>query len=68
MAGAELRAGSEREILQRTLDRQRDAVLWKLEGVADDDLRRPLTPTGTNLLGLVQHLASVEYGCGSSVA
>ena len=26
------------------------------------DIRRPLTPTGTNLLGLVKHLASVELG------
>lgn len=26
------------------------------------DLRRPLVPSGTNLLGLVKHLAGVEYG------
>lgn len=35
-----------------------DAGLWKLEGLAEYDARRP-TPTGTNLLGLVIHLASV---------
>jgi hypothetical protein len=40
----------------------REAVLWKLEGLADYDVRRPLTPTGTNLLGLVKHLAGVELG------
>lgn len=36
--------------------------MWKLDGLSDYDLRRPLTPTGTNLLGLVKHLASVELG------
>ena len=40
----------------------RDAVAWKLDGLDDYDLRRPLTPTGTNLLGLVKHLASIELG------
>jgi uncharacterized damage-inducible protein DinB len=40
----------------------REAVLWKLEGLSEYDVRRPLTPTGTNLLGLVKHLASVELG------
>jgi len=40
----------------------REAVLWKLEGLSDYDVRRPITPTGTNLLGLVKHLASVELG------
>lgn len=54
--------GSEKESLQASLDRHRDAVLWKVEGVSDEDLRRPLTPSGTNLIGLVKHLAAVEYG------
>ena len=54
--------GSEKESLQIALDRHRDVVLWKLEGLDDEQLRRPMTPTGTNLLGLVKHLASVEYG------
>jgi len=49
-------------ILQRYLGRSREAVLWKLEGLSDHDLRRPLTPTGTNLLGVVKHLAGVEAG------
>jgi uncharacterized damage-inducible protein DinB len=40
----------------------REAVLWKLDGLSDHDVRRPLTPTGTNLLGLVKHLASVDAG------
>ena len=40
----------------------REALLWKLEGLSEYDIRRPLTPTGTNLLGLVKHVASVELG------
>ncbi|MFC5185696.1 DinB family protein [Actinomadura harenae] len=38
----------------------REALLWKLEGLSEYDLRRPMTPTGTNLLGLVKHLAGTE--------
>ncbi|MCC3763257.1 DinB family protein [Glycomyces sp. TRM65418] len=48
--------------LHRYLQAGRDAVLWKLEGLGEYDVRRPLTPTGTNLLGLVKHLASNEAG------
>jgi uncharacterized damage-inducible protein DinB len=48
--------------LQRYLQRGRDAMLWKLEGLEEYDARRPMTPTGTNLLGLVKHLAYVELG------
>jgi uncharacterized damage-inducible protein DinB len=40
----------------------REAMLWKLEGLSEYDVRRPLTPTGTNLLGLVKHLTIVEAG------
>jgi len=36
-------------------------MVWKLEGLAEYDARRPLTPTGTNLLGLVKHLAVWEF-------
>ncbi len=38
------------------LDRHRDVVLWKLEGLSDEQLRRPLVPSGTTVLGLVKHL------------
>ncbi|MFF3489832.1 DinB family protein [Streptomyces sp. NPDC002795] len=44
------------------LQEARDALLWKLDGLSDYDVRRPLTPTGTNLLGLLKHLAAVELG------
>jgi uncharacterized damage-inducible protein DinB len=40
----------------------RETVLWKLEGLSEYDARRPLTPTGTNPLGVVKHLAIVESG------
>jgi hypothetical protein len=39
----------------------RQALVWKLEGLSDYDVRRPLTATGTNLLGLVKHLATWEH-------
>jgi uncharacterized damage-inducible protein DinB len=48
--------------LHRYLQIGRDAVLWKLDGLSEYDVRRPMTPTGTNLLGLVKHLATMEYG------
>ncbi|MFC1414274.1 DinB family protein [Streptacidiphilus sp. N1-12] len=54
--------GSEKEILYSALDRHRDVVRWKLEGLDDGQLRRPMTPSGTSMLGLLKHLAAVEYG------
>ena len=55
MTGADAKAD-----LHRYLQAAREALLWKLDGLAEYDIRRPLTPTGTNLLGLVKHLAGVE--------
>lgn len=40
----------------------RAVMLATLDGLSEYDMRRPLTPTGTNLLGLVKHLAGEEYG------
>jgi uncharacterized damage-inducible protein DinB len=54
--------GGEKESLHASLNRHRDAVVWKLDGLDDEALRRDMTPSGTNLLGLVKHLAAVEYG------
>lgn len=51
-----------KDVLHRYLDMARDALVWKLEGLSEYDIRRPMTPTGTNLLGTIKHLASVEYG------
>jgi len=52
----------DKEILHRYLRLRRAELLAKLDGLDDYDVRRPLTPTGTNLLGLVKHVASVEVG------
>jgi Protein of unknown function (DUF664) len=48
--------------LQRYLQVARDVMLWKLDGLSEYAIRRPLTPTATNLLGLIKHLAGVELG------
>ena len=50
----------ERDTLARYLDRYRDVVRWKLQGVSEEDARRPMVPSGTSLLGVTQHLAYVE--------
>src|SRR4029450_332458 len=49
-----------KRILQRYLDKHRKALLSKLDGVSERDVRWPMTQTGTNLLGLVKHVASNE--------
>ncbi|MFF5391962.1 DinB family protein [Streptomyces sp. NPDC013012] len=46
--------------LHERLRRDRKVLLWKLDGLSEYDVRRPLTVTGTNLLGLVKHVAGVE--------
>jgi uncharacterized damage-inducible protein DinB len=48
--------------LHAYLDEARSALVWKLDGLSEYDIRRPLTPTGTNLLGLIKHLAAMELG------
>jgi uncharacterized damage-inducible protein DinB len=48
--------------LHRYLQDARDSLLWKLEGLSEYDVRRPLVPSGTNLLGLVKHVTAVEIG------
>lgn len=57
MSGSDLKAD-----LHRYLQSARAALLWKLEDLSEYDVRRPMTPTGTNLLGLLKHVASVEVG------
>lgn len=51
-----------KDVLQNYLQIGREALLWKLDGVSEYDARRPLTITGSNLLGIVKHVASVEAG------
>jgi hypothetical protein len=47
--------------LHGKLQASRATLLSKLDGLSEYDRRRPMTPTGTNLLGLVKHLAGLEY-------
>jgi hypothetical protein len=60
-----LTTGDEKALLHAHLQLHRDALLWKLEGIDETELRRPMTGTGTSLLGLVKHLTGVEgaYFC-----
>ncbi|ROS31307.1 DinB family protein [Cellulomonas sp. PhB150] len=48
--------------LHRYLRTARNDLLGKIDGLSEYDARRPLTPTGTNVLGLVKHVASVQLG------
>lgn len=53
--------GTEKELLLAFLNQQREVILWKLEGLTDDQLRqRPLPPSSLYLLGLLKHIAGVE--------
>ncbi|MEO9329562.1 DinB family protein [Gordonia aurantiaca] len=53
---------SAKQTLHRYLSEAREALRWKLDGLSEYDVRRPLTPHGTNLLGLVKHLSGCEIG------
>jgi Protein of unknown function (DUF664) len=48
--------------LHRYLQQARDGLVSKLDDLDEFDIRRPMTPSGTNLLGLVKHLTGVELG------
>ena len=49
-----------KEYLHAELRDVRDVMVWKLDALSEYDVRRPLTPTGTNLLGLIRHLSNSE--------
>jgi uncharacterized damage-inducible protein DinB len=51
---------SERDVLLRYLAKHRRLVVAALDGLTDEQVRRPMVPSGTNLLGLVHHLTGVE--------
>ncbi len=53
-------AASEHEMLDAFLEYCQDTILIKIDGVSDADLRRPMVPSGTSLLGIVKHLAYVH--------
>jgi uncharacterized damage-inducible protein DinB len=52
----------EKTTLHRYLQAARDALVWKLDGLSEHEARRPRTPTGNNLLGLLKHCLNVEAG------
>ena len=49
-----------KEYLHGDLRWIREVLVWKLDGLSEYNIRRPLTSTGTNLLGLVKHSATWE--------
>lgn len=49
-----------KETLHSYLRGARETLVWKLDGLGEYDIRRPLTPTGTNLLGLLKHQAGTH--------
>ena len=57
-----LATGAEKELLRTHLRLAQQALLWKVEGLSESELRRPMTRTGTNLIGIVKHLTGVTYG------
>src|SRR3712207_3574418 len=50
-------AVDEKTLLLATLDGVRQHILGILDGLSEDDLRRPVLPSGWSCLGLVHHLA-----------
>lgn len=55
--------GSEREVLGGFLDRQREIVRYKVEGLREEDARRSLVRSPlTTCAGIVRHLTYVERG------
>jgi hypothetical protein len=58
--GAGVTTPDVKDDLHTYLQGAREALVWKLDGLGEYDIRRPLTPSGTNLLGLVKHNAAME--------
>lgn len=56
-----------KEYLHSDLRDVREVLVWKLDGLSEYDVRRPLTGSGTSLLGLVKHLTNIEYRYFGSV-
>lgn len=54
--------GGERESLLAAIERHRDAIRWKLDGLDDEQLRASHLRSGLTPIGLVKHVAAVEYG------
>jgi hypothetical protein len=50
-----------KDILLDKLRQAREGLLAALDGLDEYDVRRPLTPSGTNLLGMVKHMVGNEH-------
>lgn len=65
-SGARLRgmadSADHKAALHRYLQAARDALVWKLDGLSERDVRLPRTPSGNNLLGMLKHCLNVEVG------
>lgn len=53
-------AASPVEMTGAFLDFLRATLLWKIDGLSDDEVRRPMVPSGTSLLGILKHSTYVE--------
>lgn len=53
-------SGSEKDVLLGFANFLRETILFKLQGLDDEQVRRPHDPSGLTLLGMVKHLAYVE--------
>jgi Protein of unknown function (DUF664) len=53
--------GSEREALAAFLDKQRDILVRKIEGVTDEDARKTPTASSLSLLGIPKHCALMHH-------
>jgi hypothetical protein len=58
---------AELDALKGALDRQREHVLGILEGLSEEDLRRPVLPSGWSCLELLRHL-TVSFGSKAPLA
>lgn len=54
------RTGTEHELLLEFIRLNRRTVLWKLDGLTEQQARRNVVGSHTTLLGIVNHLAHVE--------
>lgn len=55
-----MRTGTELELLHAMIRSNRDSMLWKLEGITDQQGRERVVDSLTTLIGLVKHMTLVE--------
>ncbi len=48
--------------LVRRVQRELESMVSKAEGISEYDARRPLVPSGSNILGILQHTSAVVLG------